>query len=111
VLLANLPTWDRIQSTYYWYYATLAMYQHGGKEWDTWNEAIKTQLLANQHTRGELAGSWDPDDVWAGVGGRVYQTAICTLSLEVYYRYLPLYLDETRRTASAETPDSVFADR
>ena len=32
--------------------------------------------------------------MWAQVGGRMYQTAICTLTLEVYYRYLPLYMRE-----------------
>ena len=30
----------------------------------------------------------------AAVAGRVYQTAIATLTLEVYYRYLPLYVTE-----------------
>ena len=28
------------------------------------------------------------------LGGRVYQTALCTLMLEVYYRYLPMYAVE-----------------
>ena len=39
----------------------------------------------------DLDGSWVPVDVWAKIGGRVYSTALCTLSLEVYYRYLPMY--------------------
>jgi hypothetical protein len=91
-LLEHLPDWKADPNTYYWYYATLALFQHGGDAWSRWNEAVKTELLAHQHRGGRAAGSWDPLDTWASVGGRVYQTAICTLTLEVYYRYLPLYL-------------------
>jgi len=91
-LLANPPEWDREANTYYWYYATLALFQHQGEAWRQWNEAIKDELLAHQSTSGAATGSWTPDDQWAHVGGRVYQTAICTLTLEVYYRYLPLYM-------------------
>ena len=32
-----------------------------------------------------------PNTVWGGCGGRIYTTAMATLCLEVYYRYLPLY--------------------
>lgn len=75
--------------TYYWYYATLALFQHQGDAWKHWNEALVPALLENQHQTGPAAGSWDPQDPWSRLGGRVYQTAICTLSLEVYYRYKP----------------------
>ena len=93
-LLANPPDWDVDANTYYWYYATLALFQHQGEAWRRWNEAVKDELLAHQSTSGAATGSWAPDDQWAHVGGRVYQTAICTLTLEVYYRYLPLYMRE-----------------
>jgi hypothetical protein len=76
---------------YYWYYATLAMYQYGGKEWLEWNAAIRDELVATQVTDGELAGSWEPRCVWGPYGGRIYSTAVSTLCLEVYYRFLPLY--------------------
>lgn len=76
---------------YYWYYGTLAMFQHGGPDWDKWNLALRDLLVSEQRTSGELAGSWDPRDLWGPYGGRIYSTAIATLSLEVYYRYLPLY--------------------
>lgn len=82
-----------VPSTYYWYYATLALFQHQGEAWKTWNEALVPALLNNQHTTGPAAGSWDPQDQWSRMGGRVYQTAICTLSLEVYYRYKPEGVD------------------
>ncbi len=39
-----------------------------------------------------MAGSWDPDDSPYGTkGGRIYGTALATLTLEVYYRFLRLY--------------------
>jgi hypothetical protein len=89
----DLPRWDHRPSTYAWYYATLALFQYGGPEWDKWNAAITAELLAHQRTDGAAAGSWDPVDRWSGIGGRVYQTSICALCLEVYYRYLPMYTD------------------
>jgi hypothetical protein len=87
----HLPDWDSQPNTYYWYYATLALFQNQGEHWERWNEAITKQLLDNQRRDGRTAGSWDPVGEWARIGGRVYQTALCTLMLEVYYRYLPMY--------------------
>jgi hypothetical protein len=86
-----LPDWDEQANTYYWYYATLAMYQHGGDDWQSWNDRLKSALLPNQERVGPSAGSWPIHGDWADRGGRIYQTALCTLMLEVYYRYLPLY--------------------
>ena len=77
---------------YYWYYATLGMFQLQGEHWRRWNNALTVTLVARQRTEDELAGSWDPDDVWGGHGGRVYTTAMGALCLEVYYRFLPLYV-------------------
>ncbi|HBN74959.1 MAG TPA: hypothetical protein DD473_03875, partial [Planctomycetaceae bacterium] len=76
---------------YYWYYGTLAMYQFGGEEWNQWNGQVRELLIAKQRKQGPLAGSWNPDGPWGGYGGRIYSTALATLSLEVYYRFLPLY--------------------
>lgn len=93
----QVPDWPSHVNTYYWYYATLALFQHQGEHWRRWNQAVTEQLLEHQHRDGPSAGTWDPVGEWAPVGGRVYQTALCTLMLEVYYRYLPLYaLEETR---------------
>lgn len=89
-LLANRPRRTEM-NLYYWYYGTLAMFQHGGPEWDQWNGTVRDLLISEQHQSGPLAGSWDPKCIWGGYGGRIYSTAIATLSLEVYYRYLPLY--------------------
>ncbi len=89
-LLGQLPSTDQI-NLYYWYYGTLAMYQLQGDRWQRWNEALQNTLVKRQVMAGENAGSWEPDCLWAGYGGRVYSTAMSALCLEVYYRYLPLY--------------------
>ena len=95
-LLGELPG-ERRANLYYWYYATLALYQLDGDAWARWNDSLKPVLIGSQRTRGAAAGSWDPDTVWGGYGGRVYTTALATLSLEVYYRYLPLQIHTASR--------------
>jgi hypothetical protein len=86
-----LPAWDEAAGTcdfYYWYYGTLAMWQVGGQPWKRWEAAMKPSLVSHQRLEaGDCRhGSWDPVDPWGPDGGRVYSTAINTLSLEVYYR-------------------------
>lgn len=76
---------------YYWYYGTLAMFQHGGDAWRDWNVAQRDLIVSLQQPNGTHAGSWDPKGKWAGIGGRIYSTSLATLCLEVYYRYLPIY--------------------
>ncbi len=88
-LMGELPQPGQ-PNLYYWYYGTLALFQVQGEPWQQWNAAMQRQLLQKQRTDGHLAGSWDPDTIWGAYGGRVYSTAMATLCLEVYYRYLPL---------------------
>lgn len=98
---------DRTQlhTEYYWYYGTIAMFQAGGEEWTRWNSRLRDALLPLQErlmtTRGDprhAYGSWQPYGQgwgrWGRMGGRVYTTAICTLTLEIYYRHTPAFLDE-----------------
>lgn len=98
-LLTNPPT-RQSMNLYSWYYSTLALYQYGGDAWDQWNLRLRDLLIAEQVTSGEFAGSWEPRDQWGGYGGRIYSTTFATLTLEVYYRYLPLYRT-TAPTSSA----------
>ncbi len=97
------PNLERI-NLYYWYYATLALQRHGGEEWQNWNHNIQRVLLSQQTKQG----SWSPDGLWAGYGGRVYSTALATLSLEVYYRY---HDDESRLIQVSEIEGSGNLDR
>ncbi len=87
-IIAELPTNART-NLYYWYYATLALSHFQDDAWQKWNASLQPTLLAQQIASGENSGSWPPDCLWAGYGGRVYSTAMATLCLEVYYRYLP----------------------
>lgn len=103
-ILQHLPHWESDPSTYFWYYASLALFQHQGKEWETWNKVLTEELTKHQRKDGRAAGSWDPVDEWSKIGGRVYQTALCTLMLEVYYRYLPLY--SMNPTTASQRPNS-----
>ncbi|GAB5442325.1 MAG: hypothetical protein Fues2KO_26740 [Fuerstiella sp.] len=89
-LLRNMPRQSQL-NMYYWYYGTLAMYQYGGRPWEDWNSVVRDSLISLQRRDGAFAGSWDPDGPWGRYGGRLYSTALSTLTLEVYYRLLPLY--------------------
>lgn len=91
-LAEELPD-DGQADFYYWYYGTLALSQWKNDLWPRWNEALKRQLLSRQTLHGDLAGSWRADSRWGGYGGRVYSTALACLCLEVYYRYLPVYVE------------------
>jgi hypothetical protein len=100
-LAENLPSLgtrnDPQRDTYYWYYATQVMFHMGGDYWKAWNERLHPLLTETQLKQGPLAGSWDPrgsiPDRWAPHAGRLYVTTMNILSLEVYYRHLPLYED------------------
>jgi hypothetical protein len=88
---------------YYFYYATQVVHFYGGKMWQEWNEGPKDAngkrqggmrdwLIATQAGAGNEAGSWAPDGGSIGSHcGRVGSTCLCLLTLEVYYRHLPLY--------------------
>ncbi|MBK8980168.1 MAG: terpene cyclase/mutase family protein [Planctomycetes bacterium] len=93
LIIAKPPAWDveggRIDSMA-WLYGSLALYQYGGRHWQEWARSLSSALLPNQHTEGAAAGSWDPIDVWGDYGGRVFTTAMHTLSLQTYYRFTRL---------------------
>ena len=73
---------------YFWYYGSLALFRHGGSPWDSWNQRLQDTLLPAQ----EGDGSWAPISAYADYArdnhsDRSYTTAMCVLTLEVYYRY------------------------
>jgi hypothetical protein len=91
-LLARSPPETRSPNAYAWYYATLASFHVGGPQWEAWNRQLQAALLPLQRRESNgLDGSWDPDPVWGGHGGRVYATAMAAMTLEVYYRHLPMH--------------------
>lgn len=77
-------------SFYYWYYGSLALHHHQGPVWEEWNRQMKEILIKSQIVKDADAGSWNPKGTHGPAMGRVVATAMATLTLEVYYRYLPI---------------------
>lgn len=98
-MIASSPPEASRPNAYAWYYATLASFHAGGPQWETWNRRMQAAVLSLQRQEaGSVHGSWDPDPVWGGHGGRVYATALAAVTLEVYYRYVPRH-EETNQVA------------
>jgi HEAT repeat protein len=100
-LLKSIPTYDERANeikyatgaeypSYYWYYGSLAMYQMGGRFWRNWSRPLLTKGIPNTQIQGDVCenGSWGCANL-DSIGGRVYTTAMCVLTLETFYRYLP----------------------
>ena len=89
----GMARWDlSYQSYYYCYTATLALFNVGGKTWEAWNTLLQQKVLPLQDRDPHSSGSWAPEPNWVGrSGGRIYSTAINVLTLEVYYRYRPVF--------------------
>ncbi|HID23585.1 MAG TPA: hypothetical protein EYP14_14470 [Planctomycetaceae bacterium] len=86
---------------YYNYYATQVLHHWGGEKWKRWNEVMREQLIKTQDRAGHATGSWKPRDRHGHVGGRLYMTSLCVMTLEVYYRHLPLYQREVIQQAGS----------
>jgi hypothetical protein len=91
---------ESTNNVYYTYYATQVMFHFGGEGWTRWNESMRAHLVKSQDD-GANDGSWAPrpGDPWTAQGGRLMSTSLNLLTLEVYYRYLPLY----QRQAAAKS--------
>ena len=95
LLMQNLPDPD-VRNMYYWYYATQVMHNQPGPDWDTWNRKMRRTLdrhpVQRRTTVRREVGTPKPQpDAWGTQGGRLMMTSLSALTLEVYYRYLPLY--------------------
>jgi hypothetical protein len=109
-MMANMPEkMENPRDLYYWYYATQVMHNMMGPDWDTWNRKMRKTLIETQSKEGCAMGSWDPNSptgmTWSGPGGRLMATSLSALTLEVYYRYLPLFkLDAELAAKPAAAP-------
>ena len=53
---------------------------------------VQDALIAQQSKgKDHMRGSWTPSSGVDSYGGRVLATALCTMSLEIYFRHLLLY--------------------
>ena len=115
IIIENSPS--KNSDIYYLYYATQAMHHMGQQDecWDIWNlgpnrngrGGIRDYLIDKQvggpkSAKGApvgMAGSWNPEGNSHGVkeGGRLMTTSLALLTLEVYYRHLPLYMSDAGR--------------
>ena len=95
-LMDHLPD-ENLRNVYYWYYGTQAMHNMRGPDWDTWNRKMRELLIRTQSTRGHEGGSWYFPGGKGDVGGRLYNTSMAIMTLEVYYRYVPLYTAEANQ--------------
>ena len=57
------------------------MFQMQGGYWERWNKRFRDAVVAMQIKDGNDAGSWNHS---------VLQTSMYLMSLEVYYRFLPV---------------------
>ncbi len=89
-----MPAQNRFDM-YYYYYATQVVHFHEGDAWHKdWNPKMRDLLVKLQvpETNKDLGGSWDGDSGMIGSHcGRLGTTCLALLTLEVYYRHLPLY--------------------
>jgi hypothetical protein len=85
------------------------MFQKGGEAWELWNSQFQKELLANQLPDG----SYKPESAGengaaatgaAGPDADIYRTSLCTLMLEVYYRYLKVGDRDSEGTTSGLLP-------
>ncbi len=76
---------------YFNYYATMVLHHFDGSSWPIWNRKLRDRLIADQAHEGHEAGSWYYPHQHSEAGGRLYNTCMALMTLEVYYRYMPLY--------------------
>lgn len=102
---------------YYWYYITQAKFHHSADTFAAWNKQFSPELCKQQMIeKGAIEG---PDGKMVDIGhwespcgkaehtaGTVQDTCLCTLMLEVYYRYLPSFkkIDATPDEVAAVVP-------
>jgi hypothetical protein len=93
-LMQSLPPVDKapLGDLFLFHFATQVLQQLEGPEFDTWNALLREHLIRTQDRDGDLAGSWDPQGMTAAEpGGRIHATALALLTLQTYYRHLPLF--------------------
>ncbi|MFO1064681.1 MAG: prenyltransferase/squalene oxidase repeat-containing protein [Pirellulales bacterium] len=78
------------------YYATMLLFHTGGPVYEQWNKKMRDYLVQSQSRDGHAAGSWYFPDKYGDQGGRLYNTAMCAMILEVYYRFAPITMNTDR---------------
>ena len=93
---------NTFNKNYYWYYITQAKFHAGGERWTKWDKIFAPTLVKHQTIikdgimgpdgKPRDIGFWEmAQEISGHTDGDVMNTCLCTLQLEVYYRYLPTY--------------------
>lgn len=97
ILAAIPPEQEKWFDMCYFYYATQVMHLRGGDDWEKkWNPSMRDQLVGlqiKQKNKPALDGSWNVDGDQSRIARdheRLGPTVFALLTLEVYYRHLPL---------------------
>lgn len=85
------------EAVYQNFYLAQALLLRNHGTWRRWNVLNRDHLVARQARVGHESGSWTFVDADTAPGGRLGHTALAVLTLEVYYRVLPIYRDEAAR--------------
>jgi tetratricopeptide (TPR) repeat protein len=87
--IADTPV--NAHDAYATYYAALALYQVGGQTWREFNPKVRDSTVAAQTGgTGCERGSWKNGGYWLSQDVTL-STAFAVLTLETYYRYLPVH--------------------
>ena len=88
-ILNYKPNGIRSADMYALYYHSQACFQKGGKVWDKYNDTLQKMVIDSQEADGSFpVGGGHMGGKVAG-DAKIYCTCLCTLMMEVYYRYLP----------------------
>ena len=86
------------EAVYQNFYLSQALLQMNHPVWPRWNAKNREQLVSRQARVAHEAGSWFFADHDTAPGGRLAHTALAILTLEVYYRLLPIYQQDAVET-------------
>ncbi|MGD9347903.1 MAG: hypothetical protein PVH84_18715, partial [Candidatus Aminicenantes bacterium] len=106
-MLDNPPVWEFEDPGagypfYYWYYATRAMLNSGGENWNTWKSWMCRLLVENQNDDGSWEGAQEETNM------TIYTTALGSLMLELCCGHIPVYMRE--KVSRPGTIDVVFVE-
>lgn len=79
------------QAIYTNFYLSQILIQADHSAWPRWNAHNRDILVRMQSQLGHERGSWSFLESETAPGGRLVHTALAILTLEVYYRLLPIY--------------------
>ena len=95
---------------YGWYYLTQAMFHHGGNSWTRWNNRFASAYNDNQQADGSWQAPYvskktEKSTYCEAYYGPAFSTSLATLTLEVYYRFLPTFKPVAVEPIDSETDE------